>query len=345
MRNRSKFEKQERDRVMNLLINSNDIFNGDNAGKQYPTNDGLKPSPIHLLNCRNNLINGIVQDVIDYFNKNEIAFWKTDVDEDKMPTGHTLSSQIACINHLFPLRNDKDAVLAIAQTICPEIVDVMKIETDKYFPSYIAFEVVSDTDHLNETKDNQKFTRGKMCTSVDALIYAKHKDSRHIIIPIEWKYTENYHENGKPDKDYSIEDRRHEKEGKGKERLLRYSDLITNSNQLKSLDKYKNSVYFFEPFYQLMRQTLWAEQMIAGKATETIQADDFIHVHVISKENDALLNYNYPVSNNSMEETWRKCLHNQEKYKIISPKELAASIDYEKYLNLIRYLSTRYWRE
>jgi hypothetical protein len=337
MRNRSIFENQERERVKRLLKSSN-IFNGDKAGRLYPTNSGLRPSPIHLLNCHNNLVNCIVQDVINYFNKNKIVFWKTGirvVDEQNMPTGHALSSQISCINHLYPLRYDKNAVLAIAQTICSDIIDVLQIETDKYLPAYIAFEVISDTDHLNEKCSS----RGTMCTSVDALIYVKHKNGDKLLIPIEWKYTEHYSGN----KDYSIEDRDNEKEGKGKERLSRYSDLITNSNQLKSLNEYKNSVYFFEPFYQLMRQTLWAEQMIANKEIKKIKADDFIHVDVIPQENDALLTYDYPASKKGMEETWRECLQVQEKYKIISPKDLLANIDKEKYKELIDYLLMRYW--
>jgi hypothetical protein len=338
-RKKGVFETQESVRMKELIKNSN-IFYGDAGGKLFPTKNGLKPKPDYLLNSRSNLVNFIVQDVIDYFVKNEIAFWKTgiaSVDEYNMPTGHTLSSQIACLNHLYPLRNDKNAVLSIAQTICPDFTDVLTIKTDKYLPAYIAFEVVSDTDHLNEKCSS----RGTMCTSVDALIYAEHKDGKKYLVPVEWKYTECY-----SDKDYSIEDRKEpkfEKEGKGKERLRRYSELITNSPQLKTLCSYENSVYFFEPFYQLMRQTLWAEQIIAHKDSETMKADDFIHIHVIPQENKDLLNKTYRCSDKGMEETWRENLQNQNKYQIVTPKELLGSIDKIKYGELINYLTKRYW--
>jgi hypothetical protein len=332
------FEKKESQRIKELIKNST-IFNGDKGGKMFPTENGRFPKSDYLQDSRNNFVNDIVLNVIKYFEQNEIAFWKTgiaEVDEDNMPTGHTLSSQIACLNHLFPLRNDKEAVLLIAQTICPNIEDVLKINTDKYLPAYIAFEVVSDTDHLNENCN----LRGTMCTSIDTLIYARHKNGNNYLLLVEWKYTECY-----DDKDYSIEDRKSplfEKEGKGKERLRRYSDLITHSNQLKTLNDYKNSVYFFEPFYQLMRQTLWAEQMMNHKDTETVKADDFIHVHVIPQGNEDLLNKKYPGGKN-METTWRDCISDQAKYKIISPKELLANINKTKYSDLIGYLSTRYW--
>jgi hypothetical protein len=264
------------------------------------------------------------------------------VDEHNMPTGHTLSSQIACLNHLYPFRYDKDAVLSIAKQIDPEIVDVMKIESDAFLPGFISFEVTSYIDHLNETKGSQRLRRGTMCTSIDALIYGKLKDNKKIIIPIEWKYTENYHEN----KDYSVENRGREKEGKGKERLRRYSNLINCSEQLSlKKDDYKGSVYFFEPFYQLMRQTLLAEQMIVNRDTETIKAETFIHAHIIPSENKGLLQYEYPISKKCMKETWESCLTDTKKYKIIDPKKLLENVDKTKYQALLDYLTIRYWND
>lgn len=337
------------------LIEAGKIFNGDKGKKPYFLRDKNYPNGIWrpkadlLINSKNNLYPQIADEAILYFALNSISFHHLEGDSDVgfcIPSGHTLSSQIACINHLYPLRYDKDAVLSIAKQINSEIVDVLQIESDKFLPGFISFEVISEIDHLNETKGNQKLTRGTMCTSVDAMIYAKLENDNKIIIPIEWKYTENYHEDGKTDKDYSIENRGKEKEGKGKERLQRYSDLITCSEQL-SLKKndYKSSVYFFEPFYQLMRQTLWAERMIANNKSETNKAEEFIHVHVVPEKNKELLKYVYPASMKGMKETWESCLTDINKYKLVEPKNLLANIDKTKYQTLINYLTTRYWNE
>ncbi len=335
------------------LIEAGKLFNNDKGKKQYFFKDKNNPNGIWvpkadlLMDSRNNLYPQITDEVILYFALNHISFHHSEGDSDFgfcIPSGHTLSSQIACLNHLYPLRYDKDAVLAIAQQINPEIVDVMQIEIDKFLPAYISFEVISDIDHLNETKGNQKLTRGTMCTSVDAMIYGKLKDNKYIIIPIEWKYTENYHKDGKPDKDYSTENRENDKGGKGKERLRRYCNLITSSEQLSlKKDDCKSSIYFFEPFYQLMRQTLWAEQMIINKATETIKADNYIHVHIVPNDNKELLQYQYPVSRKGMIETWESCLTDTGKYRLIEPKNLLAKIDKAKYQSLIDYLTIRYW--
>jgi len=351
-KNKTYREKRKENDVK--LINLGKIFNKDKGKKPYllstkqnPKGSWLPKADL-LMNGKNNLYTQIVDEVVLYFALNKISFHHNVGDSDFgfcIPSGHTLSSQISCLNHLFPLRYDKIAVLSIAKQIIPEIVDVFEIETDKFLPGYISFEVVSDKDHLNEIKDNTYLKRGTMCTSIDALIYGKLENGTKIILPIEWKYTENYHEVGKTDKDYSIEDRGKIKEAKGKERLKRYTTLITESRQLATLKEYRSSVYFFEPFYQLMRQTLWAEQMIKNEKDEKIKADDYIHVHVIPSENKELLEYPYPSSKKGMHETWNSCLSFEDKYKLIDPKDLLSNIDKIKYQTLIDYLTTRYWTE
>ena len=284
-----------------------------------------------LKNWEDGLWEDIRKDVITYFKENEID-WHIFALQ-----GHILSSQIACINHLFPIRHDKENVLRLVKIACNDIIDVLPITTDKYSPAYIQFEAISDFDHLNEGIP----TRGSNCTSVDALIYGLHKNGLKYLIPIEWKYTEKYE-----NEDKSIEDRPKEPKGnelRGKERLKRYTELITKSKSLKKLSSYRNSTYFFEPFYQLMRQTLWTEQMILHKKEERIQADDYIHIHIIPDENDELLYKKYKVSKKPLRETWHSNLRDPEKYIIISPIDFLKNIDKNKYGRLINYLQARYW--
>ena len=306
------FKESEYKRVEDLIKNSN-VFYGDKGNGIYRK----KNYPFILENNLNNLYEPIRNDVLDYFKQNNIAWWGGKL------TNHTLSSQVACLNHLFPIRNDKDAVLSIVQQVIPEIVDVLPITTDKHLPAFIQFESVSDKDHLNE----KNTTRGANCTSLDALIIGKHKDGRNILFPIEWKYVEAY---GNEDK------------GANDTRRSRYDELINNSKQLTPTKN--NRVYYYEPFYQLMRQTLWAEQMVLNKNDETINADDYIHMHIIPKENKNLLNKEYDVSDKGMEDTWRDCIKDQSKYQIIEPKQLLSKIDFIEYSKLIDYLNERYWR-
>ena len=57
-----------------------------------------------------NLWKGIREDAQQYFKRNKIPWWKGDKDN---PTGHLLSSQIACFNHLYYLRKRKNLATAV----------------------------------------------------------------------------------------------------------------------------------------------------------------------------------------------------------------------------------------
>ena len=307
------------------LINNSDIFNGDKGNGYFMG----KPRHFVLKDGMNNLYEPIRNNVLRYFKDNDISWWGGD-----KPSGHTLSSQIACLNHLFAIMGDKEAVLAMLNGVRDEFKEVLSVQCDAA-PQYIGFEVVSEEDPLNEKTS----TRGSNCTSVDAFIYAKHKDDSIWLIPIEWKYTELY-----ANLDKSNEDRQGEEKGsngKGQERVRRYSALTDASLQLKSLDSYYGSIYYQEPFYQLMRQTLWAENVVKLKE-EKLKADNYMHIHVIPSANKDLLDKKYSVSGMGMEDTWRSMLSDQSKYIIVDPQELLEPIK-DKYPELVSYLRKRYW--
>jgi len=337
----SKYKDKERENAPKRKCFNNDKFNGFYR---------KEPRKFMLSKWENNFFKvKETKQLLSYFEGNKISWWG-----GQKPTGHILSSQIACLNYLYFIRDDKDAVLRLAKAVCSDLIDVLEIANDTNgSKAFISFEVVSEKDYLNECVNGQKPTRGNNCTSIDALIVAKHKNGKTILIPIEWKYTESYANTDKSTEDGKNNDKGSQKSGKI--RLERYSALINNSSQLKKLKEYKSSVYFIEPFYQLMRQTLWAEQMvnIKNSINERIKADDYIHVHVIPSGNHDLLKddlktnrrrkaYSNGTIKGSMEEVWKSCLIYPDKYKIITPSSLLEKIDKTKYRKLINYLSIRY---
>ena len=85
-----------------------------------------KTYPHILKNYVDNFTQADYEEVNRYFSVNGIQWWG-----GRVPTNNTLSSQIACINHLFPIRNDHDAVLSLAKTIDPSFIDVVKLDNDK----------------------------------------------------------------------------------------------------------------------------------------------------------------------------------------------------------------------
>lgn len=319
------FKLSERAR-QTALMTATGLFDGDRGGGRFFG----KHWPFVLADGRKNLYAPIRSEVTDYFKENRIAWWG-----GASPTGHILSSQMACLNHLFALRGDREAVLAMLNGLRDEFAEVLPVPCDAE-PAYIAFEVVSRADHLNEGTPS----RGANCTSIDALVYARHRDGSLWLIPIEWKYTEAY-----PTGDKSTEDRPGEPKGsggKGQERLARYTGLIDGSEQLTSLDTYKGSVYYQEPFYQLMRQTLWAEAVIRHRDEELLKADHYLHVHVVPRANHDLLDRIYKVSGRTMEDTWRARLRFPERYVVVDPEDLLRPVG-EAYSRLCDYLRVRYW--
>ena len=51
-----------------------------------------------LIENMNNLFAPIRTEVVEYFKENKVSWWG-----GRKPTGHALSSQIACVNHLYQI--------------------------------------------------------------------------------------------------------------------------------------------------------------------------------------------------------------------------------------------------
>lgn len=315
----SKYLENERIRASRLLAEGHPLFEGARGGGRYRG----APRPFFLTEPEKNLFHSIRRSAPEYFRGNGISFWG-----GRNITGHVLSSQVACINHLFPFRSDKDAVAAVLQGISKDLIEPLLIDTDAVAPGYISFEAVSGEDLLNE----KSLTRGTQCTSIDALIYARHKDGSRWLVPIEWKYTEHY---GNQDK--STEGG---PGGKGEERQRRYKSLILSSAQLKAEEM---PTFYVEPFYQLMRQTLWAEQVITHKAREPLKADHFLHVHAVPSANYDLLTKAYPHGGLDMKSTWCRALKRPEHYLLIEPERLLAPLrGAARHTDHLDYLRARY---
>lgn len=313
-------EKQRKLQAAKLHYKDPTLFNNDKGFGDY---DNYKRLMFVLLNGENNFFNEIAKEAGDYFKENDISWWG---DDKTLPTGHLLSSQIQCLNFLFALRKDKGAILKIVQLFDAAIDDILPTMLDKH-SGYIAFEFVFDNANLLG-EDDASARRGEFCTSIDAFIIGL-KKAKKILIPIEWKFTEEYLKSENKAKDLQ----------KGMVRQNRYNHLIVKSAQLITPEYFEDSIYYYEPFYELMRQTLLVEQMI----TQGI-ADDYIHYIVIPNENQELLEYNYEISHNNFESTWRNCLSDQTKFQIIDSKHILQIIEsIPSYSKLADYLKLRYY--
>jgi hypothetical protein len=109
-----------------------------------------------------NIWAGVREDAIAYFNRNDIPFW----DRGNEPTGHLLSSQIACINHLYFVRQRQDIATAILQSVDNNIKFALRLENGISESGFVDFEVIGEKNYLGE----KQHTRGANSTSVDAVM-------------------------------------------------------------------------------------------------------------------------------------------------------------------------------
>lgn len=261
-----------------------------------------------------NLWEGIRLDALAYFKRNNVAWWQ---EKNNEPTGHILSSQVACVNHLYFARMRKDVATSILMGIDDEVMEAVVIDD-----GYVEFEFIEKKQYLQE----KGFSRGANCTSVDAVMLGKLKDNSLRMYFIEWKYTEEYSQ-----VDLYIPER-----AKVYDHLIKANDSPFNSS-------YDVKAFYYEPFYQLMRQTLLADQIVKNREYDI---SSFKHIHVVPKENFDLINrVTSPyLKGCNIHEIWKNALINRGNFLHISPCDLLRPVlNCQDTLSLINYLKVRYW--
>ena len=322
----TEYKTQQENKQRYLMKSKSFVF--DNAkGEMFFVEEKQRWMPSSkVINRREsvkNLFKTIRKDALLYFELNNIVWWKQ-YEDLYFPNGNTLSSQIHCLNHLFAIRADHDAVLIIIQTILPEIVEIEASPIDEKFcimdnypyktPSYISFEFTYNNKELLRERCNQ---RGVNCTSVDAFVYAVNKEGNHILIAIEWKYTEAYEKTKDNKADSETIDKR-------------YRELAAKMNS--NLGGWKE-LYNWDPQYELARQTLLMEQIVSNKPFD---ADDYRHIVVCPNDNIEMV---------AEAEAFKDSLEEKSKFIIIDPQDLLSPLKgNDDYKELLNYLETRYWK-
>ncbi|MEH6791111.1 PGN_0703 family putative restriction endonuclease [Parasphingorhabdus sp.] len=161
---------------------------------------------------------------------------------------HGASSQVCCVNFLFPFVDRPDLlgrwighVLGI-KGAQPEVIERRNGEDH-----YVAFEWFPETDYLNEASKDGKRSRGSNSTSVDAAVRYRLGDEMRLLL-IEWKYTESY------------PSRRGSTAMSGDlTRIARYQKIWQRPHGPIRADlDVRLEEFFLEPWYQLLRQQMTA---------------------------------------------------------------------------------------
>jgi hypothetical protein len=271
-----------------------------------------KPREFVLSEPAGNLWEGIRADAIAYFTRNKVPWWKGESDG---PTGHMLSSQVACVNHLYSLRQRADLASAVLRAIDQEVIEAEVVDD-----GFVEFEFIGQCPRLEE----RAFTRGANCTSVDAFMIGRTAHGARRAFLVEWKYTEAYQR-----EDNYIP-----------ERARVYDHLITaGDSPFKELAP---RILYFEPFYQLMRQTLLG--WLISKHQD-YGCTSYRHVHVVPEQNAEFhSNVTAPLEGRNVSDAWRSVIRQPESYITRTPaKFMRPIIDAQDSKSLTDYLDRRYW--
>jgi len=273
-----------------------------------------------------NLFPEIQSPALAYFATHKIKWHQGENDK---PNNHMCSSQVCCVNFLFPFSKNPEALAHVLRPIFP-IQAMLPIENGQY----VAFEWIGEKDYLCEKGAHSgPRTRGANCTSADSAVMFQRTDGRKQIVLIEWKYTESYGESSlKISKS-------------GRNRTSIYNHLFIDDCPIKKdlLPSFES--LFYEPFYQFMRQQFLADKM--EKAHE-LGADIVSVLHIAPAHNYDFRKITSPdlqELGDSATQVWKSLVKNPDSFISIYTEQLFGNLSLKELPEMntwVEYIQARY---
>ena len=217
------------------------------------------------------------------------------------PGNHLLSSQVQCVNALYPMVHDPARIVA-AFGEHVDVAEVLPLEQGRY----LTFEYIGPTDFFGEGRGAPR-RRGTRCTSVDAGFRYRTTSGSIELALVEWKYTESYLEVRKPDP------------AGDRTRADRYkADYEDPDGPLRA--KLPLAMMLDEPFYQLMRQQLLAHRLEHARA----EGADVVRVlHVLPPDNTSyqasLVRAEHRALGDTVDAVWQRLLRRPDQFTHVDP--------------------------
>lgn len=243
------------------------------------------------------------------FRDHGIRWWTYRDERAGRPTSLLRSSQVACVNHLEPLRLDQRLAVGLGRDLGLDVVGGVPVDA-----GFLTYEWIGERNHLGEPRWGR---RGDRCTSLDAFVPLRLAQGRVLVVAIEWKYTER----PRPGSEAISKD--------GTSRVEIYRSLLEASDcpiDLERIDRIEN--LFLDPYTQLMRQTLLVWQIVKQRESS---ASDWLHVHVVASANAAMRKprAKLTAAADDLADQWRSVLRDPDRYRLVTPTELLAEIPRE----------------
>ncbi len=304
---------------------------------------------LHDSQSHENLYRDFRDTAITYFRERQIPWHMATHNEDtgeSLPSNHLCSSQVMCVNTLWPFVNDPELLRKVLGIYYPEMAEALEMTADGPAMDgklpFLSFEWIGEQNYLGEVGDRFRKggerQRGALATSADFAFRFRRNDGRIQLVLGEWKYTESYVMKA-PD------------ENATRQRV--YSEAFEKWSQVcPNLPAYEH--FFVEPFYQLMRMTLLAREMEYSKAKGEGEMDaDIVTVLLVAPQ--ANQDYHSRITSaglagygRTVPEVWTNIVETGRFQYIPSESLLMAisAVGDEQYVRWSEYLLTRYgwWR-
>lgn len=278
----------------------------DQARQPGMYHEQLRPFCLPLETAVENLYEGIQQTALDYFEEFGIKWHDGG---KRRPSNHLCSSQVCCVNFLYPFANEAAALASLLRPVYP---NMEAATTSEGGGQYFAFEWIGEKNYLGEkVPRGRKRIRGEYVTSADAMIRFRRNNGLLQTVLIEWKYTEAY----------DPIDNRYSKWGTDRTAIYRHlydcDDFPLDKKKLPSFES-----LFYEPFYQLLRQQLLAHEM--EKHNEG-GADIVTLLHITPAKNTEIGRVTSPdlrPMGDSVIDIWKELVVQPNRFQSISVEEL-----------------------
>ena len=276
-----------------------------------------------------NLFHEIREDALKTWNRHGIVWHSSAL--PGLPSNHLCSSQVFAVNLLFPFIDKPEALADALRPFFPYIVKMLPVEDKRY----ITFEWIGDINYLKEEpRIGESRKRGAGNTSIDAMMMYEGLDGKKTMLLFEIKYSESYgvsYKRFRPD---------------GSDRFGCYEEFFNGPSSPINLQVAPNLTDFlYEPFYQLLRHSLLASQIIeVGKPK--VSRVQVVHLTVTGNRDIlAVTSPRFRSLGNTTYEVWTKVLKDPSGFSLISAEGFFKGISLETHRELepwAMYMKNRY---
>ena len=276
-----------------------------------------------------NLFLEIREDALVTFKRHNIVWHSSAL--PGLPSNHLCSSQVFCVNLLFPFIDKPDALADALRPFFPDISRMLPVEDKRY----IAFEWIGDINYLNEEpKIGEYRKRGAGNTSIDAMLIYETVKGKKVMLLIETKYSESY---GASYKRFRSD---------GNDRLMNYQGFFNGTSSPINREIAPNLADFlYEPFYQLLRHSLLASQIIKAGKPKVSRVQVVQLIVTGNKDLLAVTSPRFRRLGSTTYEVWKKLLKDPSTLSLIPAESFFKGINIEIHRELepwALYMANRY---